>query len=321
MDNLHRRGSEFNLPRLKEAGIEFHRGDVRKLEEFPAGPFDFLVECSAEPSVLAGRDGSPDYLFETNLTGAYRCLEKARHWKSRVLFLSTSRVYPVARLEMHPFKEDAMRFSWEDHGTPGITSRGVSEAVDMAGARSLYGFTKLAAEQLIEEYREGFGVKAIVNRCGVIAGPWQFGKVDQGVAAHWVLAHIFDKPLSYIGYGGSGKQVRDFLHVDDLCDLLVQQIAAFDQWDGWVGNVSLADWRTPSRCVSYPPFAGSHWQEISGGINRGKPPLGFANFYWRFLSIVLPHPVEAAEGRPSYCLGHCDLGKRAARGFGTTLIP
>ena len=238
MDNLYRRGSELNVPRLAQAGAHFHRGDVRQPGEFPPGPFDFLIECSAEPSVLAGLDGSPDYLFQTNLVGAYHCLEKARLWNSRFLFLSTSRVYPVARLEAHPFREEATRFSWKDHGTPGITSRGVSENVEMTGARSLYGFTKLAAEQLIEEYRATYGLKAVINRCGVIAGPWQFGKVDQGVASLWVLAHHFGRPLNYIGYGGTGKQIRDFLHVDDLCGLLVEQTRDFDQWDGWVGNVA-----------------------------------------------------------------------------------
>ena len=212
------------------------------------GPFDFLVECSAEPSVLAGQDGSPDYLFQTNLVGAFHCLEKARSWNSRFLFLSTSRVYPVARLEAHPFHEHATRFAWEDLGVPGISSRGVSENVDMSGARSLYGFTKLAAEMLIEEYRAGCRLKALINRCGVIAGPWQFGKVDQGVASLWVLAHHFGRPLSYIGYGGAGKQVRDFLHVDDLCDLLVEQIRDFDQWEGWVGNVAGGPANTASLC-------------------------------------------------------------------------
>jgi CDP-paratose 2-epimerase len=238
MDNLHRRGSEFNLPRLKHAGVDFYCGDVRNALEFPAGPFDFLVECSAEPSVLAGRESSPDYLFETNLGGAYRCFEKAREWKSRVLFVSTSRVYPVASLEAHPFREEPTRFVWGDEGTPGITREGVSEEVAMKGARSLYGFTKLAAEELIEEYRAGFGLKALINRCGVIAGPWQFGKVDQGIASHWVQSHLFGRRLSYIGYGGAGKQVRDFLHIDDLCDLLLEQIQEFDRWEGWVGNVS-----------------------------------------------------------------------------------
>ena len=54
----------------------------------------------------------------------------------------------------------------------------------------------------------------------MIAGPWQMGKVDQGVFTHWLLAHHFGRPLTYIGYGGAGKQVRDLLHVDDLVDLV-----------------------------------------------------------------------------------------------------
>jgi CDP-paratose 2-epimerase len=238
MDNLYRRGSELNVSRLEKFGVHFHRGDVRKADEFPEGPFDFIIECSAEPSVLAGHGGSPDYLFHTNLVGAYECLEKARAWQSRFIFISTSRVYPIARLEAHPWREEPTRFAWQDEGTAGMSSRGVSEEVDLSGARSLYGYTKLSAEQLIEEYRATYGLKSVVNRCGVIAGPWQFGKVDQGVASLWVLAHHFERPLSYIGYGGKGKQVRDFLHIDDFCELVVEQVCDFDQWDGWQGNVA-----------------------------------------------------------------------------------
>jgi CDP-paratose 2-epimerase len=44
--------------------------------------------------------------------------------------------------------------------------------------------------------------------------------------------------LSYIGFGGSGKQVRDFLHITDLCELIAEQLRNIEQWDGWVGNVS-----------------------------------------------------------------------------------
>lgn len=248
MDNLYRRGSELNPPRLEEAGVKFHRGDVRDANSFPSESFDFLIECSAEPSVLAGHDGSPDYLFQTNLIGAYNCLEKARIGGSKVIFLSTSRVYPIARLEAHPWREEKTRFVWRDDGANGITSRGVTEQVDMNGARSLYGFTKFAAEKLIEEYRAAYGLKAVINRCAVVAGPWQFGKVDQGVASLWVMAHHFGRPLSYIGYGGTGKQVRDFLHVEDLCDLIVEQINEFDQWDGWLGNVSGGSSNTASLC-------------------------------------------------------------------------
>jgi len=238
MDNFYRRGSELNEPRLLAAGVRVHRGDVRDPASFPEGPFDFLIECSAEPSVLAGQDGAPDYLFQTNLVGAYNCLEVARRHNAGFLFLSTSRVYPIAALESQPWREEATRFVWTDEGLSGISSRGVTEELDLRGARSLYGFTKLAAEQLIEEYRQTYGLRTVVNRCGVIAGPWQFGKVDQGVVALWVMAHHFQSKLSYIGYGGTGKQVRDALHISDLCDLTVEQLRAFDQWDGWLGNVA-----------------------------------------------------------------------------------
>jgi CDP-paratose 2-epimerase len=151
-------------------------------------------------------------------------------------------------LEAHPWAEDETRFRWLDSGTPGLSSRGVSEALDLNGARSLYGWTKLSAEQLIEEYRAAYGLQAIVNRCGVVAGPWQFGTVDQGVIGLWVIAHLLERPLSYIGYGGKGKQVRDLLHVDDLCDLILSQIDQFDAWEGWLGNVSGGIERSVSLC-------------------------------------------------------------------------
>jgi CDP-paratose 2-epimerase len=238
MDNLYRKGSEFNLPRLEAQGIACVRGDVREPSSFPEQRFDYLIECSAEPSVLAGMDGAPDYLFNTNLVGLYHCLEKCRRQHTRMLFLSTSRVYPVAPLEAQAFSESETRFSWQRGDQIGIGPRGVSEALSLNGARSLYGYTKLSGEQLIEEYRAAFGLEAVINRCGVIAGPWQFGKVDQGVIALWVMAHLFGKSLNYIGYGGQGKQVRDVLHIADLCELVALQLQRFEDWEGWLGNVS-----------------------------------------------------------------------------------
>jgi CDP-paratose 2-epimerase len=237
MDNLHRRGSELNLARLREAGVEFIKGDIRSADQFPAGPFEALIECSAEPSVLAGYNESPDYLMETNFLGTYRCLEKARQWRSKVVFLSTSRVYPIAPLEAHPWVEAPTRFEWADVAGAPISSQGVRESLPLSGARSLYGLTKFASEGLIEEYRSAFGLQAAINRCSVIAGPWQMGKVDQGVVALWVMRHYFGKPLKYIGYGGAGKQVRDMLHVEDLCELVEEQLGHFELWDGWLGNV------------------------------------------------------------------------------------
>src|SRR5947209_7553294 len=71
LDNLWRRGSELNLPRLEEAGVGFVKGDVRSFDDLAEiGTVEVIVECSAEPSALAGIDGSPDYLVKTNLMGA-----------------------------------------------------------------------------------------------------------------------------------------------------------------------------------------------------------------------------------------------------------
>ncbi|HVO54230.1 MAG TPA: NAD-dependent epimerase/dehydratase family protein [Solirubrobacterales bacterium] len=239
LDNLYRRGSELNLPRLREAGVEFVEGDVREpgdLDQLPA--IEALVECSAEPSVMSGVDGDTGYLVHTNLTGAYNCLERARRDGAFLVFLSTSRVYPVApQLEL-ALEETETRFELAAaQPVQGVSPAGISERFPLEGARTLYGATKLAAELLIEEYRASLGVPAVIDRCGVIAGPWQMGKVDQGVFTHWMLAHHFGQPLSYIGFGGAGKQVRDLLHVEDLVDLVERQLLSPAEWDGRTVNV------------------------------------------------------------------------------------
>jgi len=115
---------------------------------------------------------------------------------------------------------------------------GISEAFPLAGSRSLYGATKLASELLIEEYRSMYGLRAVVNRCGVLAGPWQMGKVDQGFVVLWMARHLYGGSLAYMGFGGTGLQVRDVLHVDDLYDLLVHQLHHLDRHCGAIYNVS-----------------------------------------------------------------------------------
>jgi len=239
LDNLYRRGSELNLPRLEAAGVEFVRGDVREPADLAAVPeITALIECSAEPSVMSGVDGDSSYLVHTNLTGAYNCLELARRDGAFFVFLSTSRVYPVAPQVELSLEEAETRFEIAaEQAVQGVSPAGISEAFPLEGARTLYGATKLAAELLIEEFRAGLGVPAVIDRCGVIAGPWQMGKVDQGVFTHWMLAHHFGNPLSYIGFGGEGKQVRDLLHVEDLVDLVERQLLAPAEWDGRTVNV------------------------------------------------------------------------------------
>jgi CDP-paratose 2-epimerase len=271
LDNLKRRGSELNIARLKTAGVEFRHGDVRNPEDLELGnrKLALLVECSAEPSVLAGFNESPVYLINSNLHGAINCLELARKHAADFVFLSTSRVYPVARLKQLNLKESPTRFTLEQQQPmPGASAMGIAENFPLEGRRSLYGATKLAAELIALEYAEMYDLRVIINRCGVIAGPWQMGKVDQGVFTLWMAAHYFGKPLKYIGFGGSGKQIRDVLHIDDLCNLLHIQLNRISDCSSKVYNVggglenSLSLLETTALC-----------REITGRQIEIKPEL------------------------------------------------
>ena len=239
LDNLRRRGSELNLPRLKSCGIQFVYGDIRTAADLDpiALTVDCIIDCAAEPSVLAGFS-SPQYVLQTNLLGTVNILELARQTGASLLFLSTSRVYPIAAVKSIELLDLPSRFAIAPNQTlAGISELGISEDFPLKGHRSLYGATKLASELLIEEYRAAYNVPAIINRCGLITGAWQMGKVDQGVYGLWVAAHYFQRSLNYIGFGGSGKQVRDLLHVEDLLRLINYQLEHFAELDGEVLNV------------------------------------------------------------------------------------
>ncbi len=240
LDNLRRRGSELNLPRLAAAGVRFLHGDIRCREDLAsvAPDPDLVIDCSAEPSAQAGYSDLPEYLINTNLAGCFQCLELARRVKADFLFLSTSRVYPYGLVNGLRYHEDETRFRLDsEQSTPGASELGISESFPLEGPRSLYGMSKLAAELMVQEYGDAFGLRWIINRCGLITGPWQMGKTDQGVIVYWMAAHYFHRPLRYIGFDGTGKQVRDFLHVDDLCDLVLAQMEDFDRAAGSVLNV------------------------------------------------------------------------------------
>jgi CDP-paratose 2-epimerase len=225
---------------LRAGGVRFVHGDIRIAEDVASvGPFDLLLDCSAEPSVLAGMVGSPAYVTQTNLVGTLNCLEAARKQGAALLFLSTSRVYPIEPMRRIPLVETESRFEIDGARCllPGLSAAGIAEEFPLAGPRSIYGASKLASELFAAEYADSYGVPAIINRCAVLTGPWQMGKVDQGVIVHWVASHAFGRPLRYLGYGGEGKQVRDILHVGDLVELVERQLRVLPQARGEIYNV------------------------------------------------------------------------------------
>jgi CDP-paratose 2-epimerase len=238
LDNLKRKGSELNVSRFASLGINFIHGDIRNKEDFDAVPdVDFVIEASAEPSVMAGLDGTPDYLINTNLMGTINCLNFAKKSKAKFIFLSTSRVYPIKAIEKLNFIETDTRFELTDNQPiEGVSSKGIAENFPLNGARSLYGATKLASELIIQEYQEFYGLETVINRFGVVTGPWQMGKADQGVMVLWVAKHFYQQQLAYIGYGGTGKQTRDMLHVHDLYRLVDYQMHNFGVVNGEILN-------------------------------------------------------------------------------------
>jgi CDP-paratose 2-epimerase len=251
LDNLSRPGSAILRDRVVQAGVEFVRGDIRNpadLEQVQ-GPLDLMIECSAEPSVLMGTRGEDaEFVVQNNLVGSLHCFEFARRRNTPVIFLSTSRVYPYDVINRQAYREDETRFVPEAPA-PGFSPDGIGLDFPMDGTRSLYGATKLASEIMLQEYSRQYNLPALINRCGVVAGPWQLGKQDQGVFTYWLVSHLLKRPLAYFGFGGRGKQVRDLLHIDDLIDLVLAQSRRIAEFRGEVfpaggstfANLSLAE--------------------------------------------------------------------------------
>ncbi|HEX2612653.1 MAG TPA: NAD-dependent epimerase/dehydratase family protein, partial [Fibrobacteria bacterium] len=93
------------------------------------------------------------------------------------------------------------------------------------------------SELFAQEYAAAYGLQVVTNRCGVLAGPRQMGKVDQGFFALWAARHLYGGALSYQGFGGKGLQVRDVLHPEDLHELLKVQLSDLPRHAGAVYNV------------------------------------------------------------------------------------
>lgn len=233
MDNLIRAGSERNRQKLAGLGIRFIHGDIRNASDFESlPPVDWVIDCAANPSVLAGVDGksSSRQLMEHNLGGTVELLEYCKRSRAGLILLSTSRVYGVESLAALPMQVEGSRFIPDANrlNTAGVTKAGIRECFSTEPPLSLYGTSKRAAELLALEYGQAFDFPVWINRCGVMAGPGQFGKIDQGIVSYWIHAHRARKPLQYIGFGGGGHQVRDFFDPMDLVPLLIRQTASPD---------------------------------------------------------------------------------------------
>ena len=216
LDNFFRKGSKINKLRLKKFSIKNFNLDITNYKNIiNLGKFDLIIDCCAEPAIESSTK-DPDRVFNTNLIGTFNILKKCIKDKANIIFLSSSRVYSIPNLNRLVKNSNISK--------PIKLKTKINENFDTSGPCSLYGFTKLASEKLIQEFSFVNNIKYIINRFGVIAGPWQFGKQDQGFISMWMAKHIFKNKFSYIGFGGYGNQIRDVIHINDVCEIILIQI-------------------------------------------------------------------------------------------------
>lgn len=320
LDNLSRPGSRINIEPLGSLGVDVRIGDITDqplLESLP--PCDWILDCAANPSVLAGTDGSsPRGLIDQNLYGTVNLLELCRKWNAGFTLISTSRVYSIRDLCAIPLRETGKRFEPTGSGTS-HGPRGVTENFPTSAPVSLYGATKLCSEVLALEYAEAFGFPAWINRCGVLAGAGQFGRPDQGIFSYWLHSWKQGRPLRYIGFNATGFQVRDCLHPRDMVLLLLRQIETPEFSKLKLANLSgsnensmslreLSDWAEErfGPSASQAALAGS-----DAGLNRPYDvawmlldnTLAAAEWGWRPstpLPAILEEIAQHAETHPEW---------------------
>jgi len=228
IDSLLRKGSETNLAPLRSLGITVHVGDIRNETDLAVlPPSDWLIDCAANPSVLAGVDGctSARELFDHNLGGTMHLLEYCHRHGAGFILLSTSRVYSITPLAALKVEIQNRAFRPTQHqGVANLSKEGINELFSTDPPVSFYGSSKRCSELIALEYAMTFDFPVWINRCGVLAGAGQFGKSDQGIFSYWIHSWAARRPLKYIGFEGTGYQVRDCLHPRDIVSLLIDQM-------------------------------------------------------------------------------------------------
>lgn len=255
LDNFLREGSRANLPNLKSLGVKMVEGDIRRPADLAKIPkVDWVIDCAAEPSVLAGTSGKMSSLdlLDHNLIGTIQMLEFCKQHSAGFILMSTSRVYSIPPLNSLPVESAQGAFRPKSFRPEiGLTEKGISEIFPTAPPASLYGTSKRCSELLALEYAEAFGFPVWINRCGVLAGAGQFGRADQGIFSFWIRSWKEKKPLKYIGFDGRGSQVRDCLHPRDLLPLLQKQLQGYkpsDPSDGIDVRISNFSGGTKNAC-------------------------------------------------------------------------
>ena len=156
---------------------------------------DAVIHLAAESHVDRSIDGPGDFI-QTNLVGTYTMLEAGRtYWSGlsdsaraafRFLHVSTDEVYGDLAGCDDLFREDTSY----DPSSP-------------------YAATKAGSDHLVRAWGRTFKFPVLVTNCSNNYGPCQF---PEKLIPHMILNALSGKPLPMYG---DGKQIRDWLYVDD----------------------------------------------------------------------------------------------------------
>lgn len=232
-DNLSRYGSTENRAWLLAQGaFRFVHGDIRNHNDVtrlvqemqPDAVFHLAGQVAMTTSIA-----NPRMDFEINVMGSHSLLEAVRlHAPGAVVvYSSTNKVY--GDLDQFTYSENATRYECVER------PRGFDENTPL-DFRSPYGCSKGAADQYMLDYARVFGLKTVVFRHSSMYGGRQFSTYDQGWVG-WFCQKAAEaakgsarEPFTI---SGSGKQVRDVLHADDMVRLY---FAALEKIDGAAGQ-------------------------------------------------------------------------------------
>jgi CDP-paratose 2-epimerase len=247
-DNLSRAGAPRNLKWLTdtfgEKAFKLVVGDVRDAAQLAisACEADVIVHLAGQVAVTASVI-KPREDFEINALGTFNMLEAARLNERNPIFLYASANKVYGGMDDVEVVESATRWAYRDlpFGAP------ETQPLDF---HSPYGCSKGAGDQYVRDYSRIYGLRSVVLRQSCIYGPRQFGVEDQGWVAWFVIAAVTGRPVTIYG---DGKQVRDVLHVCDLCDAYDLAVQNIEKVKGDVFNLGGGPGNTLSIWTEFGP--------------------------------------------------------------------
>lgn len=200
--------------------IKIIRGNCSIIKKYPN--VDLVIHLASDPAVSSGMDYESK-IFENNLLSTYNLINYYSKKITPFIFFSSSRVYSIDLINSIKYKLKKNQFFPVTNYIKGLSKGAFNENLSTSGFKSIYGFTKLASEDLISQYSRIYGFNYIINRCSLLAGNYQRGNFNQGIISYIIKSSINKSHFKIIGY--NGYQVRDLLDILDLSRLVEMQIS------------------------------------------------------------------------------------------------